>query len=75
MPGNSATAAHCAAIRDDFGLTMPVLVDWNQQVSAALGLSGHNAWSVAVEPGMKLAAKQKYGTGQVFGAINALLTP
>jgi len=74
VPGNPANAAHCQAIRDDFGLTMPVLVDWGHQVNTTLGLSGNNDWSVVVERGMKLVAKQKYGTSQAFDAIESLLT-
>jgi len=70
---NSMTAAYCEAIRDDYGLTMPVLIDTDGVFPGHIGVTSTNAWTVALDAEGVILAKDKYDETNAFAKVNARL--
>ena len=73
--GTPANAAFCASVRDQYGLTMPVLYDPDGVLPTALGISGGvNSWSIVLAEGAVIKLKKKYASNAaVKAAIEAEL--
>jgi len=70
---NAMTPAYCKAIRDDYGLTMPVLIDTEGVFPAHIGVTSTNAWTVALDAAGGILAKDKYDQTNAFTKVNAAL--
>ena len=68
------TAADCAAVRDAYGLTMPVLYDPSGAFPAALGVAT-NAYNVILTRGGVIDWEGHYAESQVEGQLERLLGP
>ncbi len=75
--GASMTAEYCRTVRDNFGLTMPVLLDTSRTLPAHIGESSVNDWHVVLNADGDVVHKAKYASGAsgAASAINALLAP
>ncbi len=73
--GADPTPAYCQGIRDQYGLTMPVLMDPDNLLGQSLGYGGpkFNQWNVVLGPGVTIAFKKPGETSSVPGAIENLL--
>ena len=73
--GGPPSAAYCQSVRDQYGLTMPVLMDPNNLIGQALGYSSpFNHWNIVLGPGVTLTLKQKGGSNaSVQAAIESAL--
>ena len=61
--GAAADSAYCNQIKNQYGMTFPVLLDHNHNFKAKMGFSGiPNAWSAIVGDGGKLLYREKYGS-------------
>lgn len=70
---NAMTPAYCRAIRDDYGLTMPVLIDTDGVFPGHIGVTSTNAWTVALDAEGIILAKDKYDQTNAFAKVNAAL--
>ncbi|TNF35692.1 MAG: redoxin domain-containing protein [Deltaproteobacteria bacterium] len=70
---NALNPAYCAAIRDDYGLTMPVLLDADGVFPGHIGVTSTNAWTVALDADGVIMAKDHYDESNAFAKVNALL--
>lgn len=73
--GSPPTEAYCQGVRNQYGLTMPVLMDPDGLLFPALGLSGGvNDWNVLLSKGATIELKSKYANqAQIDAKIDALL--
>ncbi len=69
--GSLPDAAYCAAVRDNFGLTMPVLFDANGVFPGHTGTGTKDEHIVLDETGTIVHTSGSQS--QAFGAINNLL--
>ncbi len=73
--GGPVTAAYCQGIRDQYDLTMPVLMDPDNLLGQALGYDApFNHRQVVLGPVVTITLKQKGGSNAVIQAAieNAL---
>ncbi|MFT7579618.1 MAG: hypothetical protein ACI9MR_001284 [Myxococcota bacterium] len=66
-------AAFCRAVRDQAGLTMPVLYDPTGQFQAAIGARFPNDLVVVVREGMELVLNRQRNANSGFEAAEAVL--
>ncbi|MFT7578959.1 MAG: hypothetical protein ACI9MR_000621 [Myxococcota bacterium] len=71
--GSPPNAAYCRAIRDAFGLTMPVLYDPTGEFLSAAGLGSPNAWGVVTSEGVVIENKSKYSQTNAHAKIREIL--
>lgn len=70
--GATADESHCKAVRDGYGLKMPVLVDKNAALSGNLGMSV-NSGALALSRGARIELKQAYGFEALTQTVGTLL--
>lgn len=59
--GSKPSLEYCKGIRDQYGLTMPVLIDPDGVLPGALGYSApYNEWHFLLDEGAALSFKGKY---------------
>jgi len=72
--GETPSLAYCQAVRDDYALPMPTLVDLHGGLPAHLGVTSPNSWHVVLSAGMRIEAKLKYGHAGALERAHELLT-
>jgi len=59
--GDDPSFDYCKGVREQYGLTMPILMDPNHVLPDALGYSApHNEWHFLLGEGVELLFKGKY---------------
>lgn len=73
--GASMDADYCRTVRDNFGLSMPVLLDASRTLPAHIGENSVNDWHVVLDASGSIVHKAKYASGAsgAASAINTLL--
>ncbi|MCA9517294.1 MAG: redoxin family protein [Myxococcales bacterium] len=67
------TAFYCDAVRDRFGLPMPVLVDAQGVFPRHIGVTTGNTWHVVLDPAGRIVFKGHYAADDAEAALDAAL--
>lgn len=70
--GTAPSTAYCQAIRDTYGLTMPVLIDTSGTFPAHIGVGSPNSWHLVLDAGFGIVHRVKYDQRGALDALNAL---
>ena len=71
--GSPPTATYCKQIRDDYGLTFPVLYDPSGTFTSTFGFAGKNEQNLVLKQGGEIIFKDRYKGDEVKSALEAVL--
>lgn len=71
--GTLPTTAYCQAIKDAYGLAMPVVVDTAGVFPNHLGVTSPNSWHAVLDAGQVLRFRAKYDQAGALQALRALV--